>query len=346
MHISIIIPVYNAEPFLRKSVESALQFSEVSEVILVEDRSPDNALQLCQQLATEDARVKVFTHPNNENRGAGASRNLGIEKATGDFIAFLDADDYYLPNRFDAEKELFKNPEVDGVYGALGVHYYSEKAKETFMNQFRTKGNADEVLTTVSGKPYPGELFEVMWGFHSSYSGYFTLDTLTLRQEVLKKEFIHFSELRLHQDTEFLYRIAHNYRLYPGITDRAIAKRGVHEENRITGEKDEVRKHRNRFLMFDKMLEWGQKEKISQKYIDFFKENRFYHLFESSNSAERRKMYFNALLFDRAVFSKNNIEHQKIHFKVFDSSMLNRINSKIAQIILNLDYKAITKTNT
>ena len=125
MKISVIIPVYNAEKFVTNAVESALQFDEVFEVILVEDQSPDKALDVCKTLAKKHDRVKLFQHPDKGNHGAGESRNVGMRNATGDFIAFLDADDFFLPNRFDAERELFKNPDVDGVYGAIGVHYWS-----------------------------------------------------------------------------------------------------------------------------------------------------------------------------------------------------------------------------
>lgn len=143
MKISVIIPVYNAENFVSHAVESALQFDEVYEVILIEDQSPDNALQICRQLSENHERVKLYQHPDKGNHGAGPSRNLGMKKATGDFLAFLDADDYFLPNRFAAEKELFKNSEVEGVYGALGVHYYSEKAKEQYYRVFADR------LTTI-----------------------------------------------------------------------------------------------------------------------------------------------------------------------------------------------------
>ena len=132
MKISVIIPVYNAEKYVEQAVNSALQFQEVFEIILIEDHSPDNALEICENLAKQHHRVKLFQHPDRQNHGAGASRNLGIEKASGDFISFLDADDYYLPNRFDSERELFKNPNVDGVYGAIGVHYYTKKAKDQY----------------------------------------------------------------------------------------------------------------------------------------------------------------------------------------------------------------------
>ncbi|CAA7392622.1 glycosyltransferase family 2 protein [Chryseobacterium fistulae] len=129
MRITVIIPVYNSEHYIGRAVESALQFEEVMEVLLIEDQSPDNALEVCHNLTEQYDRVKLFQHSDRGNHGAGASRNLGIENARGDFLAFLDSDDYYLPNRFDREKELFQNPEVDGVYGALGVEYYSEYAK-------------------------------------------------------------------------------------------------------------------------------------------------------------------------------------------------------------------------
>jgi len=103
--VSVVIPAYNAEKLIIKAVESALQFKEVDEVLLVEDGSSDNTLDICKQLGNEYHKVKVYHHLNGINKGAGASRNLGIKKAANDYIAFLDADDYFLPNRFDAEKK-------------------------------------------------------------------------------------------------------------------------------------------------------------------------------------------------------------------------------------------------
>ncbi|AZA85087.1 glycosyltransferase family 2 protein [Chryseobacterium lactis] len=229
MRISVIIPVYNAEKYVRDAVKSALQFDEVIEIILVEDKSPDNALQICQQLAEKNDRVKLYQHPDKGNHGAGPSRNLGIEKAIGDFIAFLDADDYYLPNRFDAERELFKNPDVEGIYGALGVHYYSEKAKEQYYQLFGDR------LTTVYKHYDPKDVFPGQLHMLGSF-GLFSIDTLTVRREPLMKKMksLFKAHLRLHEDTEFLFRLSYYLDLYPGILDKAIAMRGVHENNRIT----------------------------------------------------------------------------------------------------------------
>lgn len=255
MKISVVVPVYNAEKFVSQAVESALQFEEVYEVVLVEDKSPDNALQVCQQLAERYSRVKLYQHPDKGNHGAGASRNLGIEKAEGDFISFLDADDYYLPNRFDAEKELFKNDSVDGVYGAIGVHYYSEKAKEQYYKVFGDR------LTTVYQKQQPRDVFPGLLNMRGTF-GLFSLDALTLRKTSLKKmEYFFKTHLRLHQDTEFIFRLSYYLNLYSGIIDSAVAVRGVHENNRITKvDSREVKPASTRVVLWAEVNRWAESE--------------------------------------------------------------------------------------
>lgn len=77
MKISVIIPVYNAEKYVRRAVESALQQEKCGEVILVEDRSPDNALEVCKKLESEYKNLILYQHEGNANKGPGPSRNLG-----------------------------------------------------------------------------------------------------------------------------------------------------------------------------------------------------------------------------------------------------------------------------
>lgn len=255
MKISVIIPVYNAENYISQAVESALQFDEVFEVVLVEDKSPDNALQICEELMKKYDRVKLYQHPDKKNHGAGASRNLGIQKSTGDFIAFLDADDYYLPNRFDAEKELFQNSEVEGVYGAIGVHYYSEKAKEQYYKVFEDR------LTTVYKIHDPEDVFPGLLNMKGSF-GLFSLDGLTIRKSSLSKVGHLFkTELRLHQDTEFIFRLSYYLHLYPGILNNAVAVRGVHENNRITQvDIGKVKPSSTRILLWNEVNNWAKNE--------------------------------------------------------------------------------------
>lgn len=215
--VSVITPVYNAARYIEHAVESALNLAEVGEIILVEDGSPDNALAICKKLEQQHSKVKVFQHSNGENRGAGASRNLGIEKASCDYIAFLDADDWYLPNRFEAEKKLFSSVEVDGVYGATG--FYDENTKELNNSKITT---FDEKLTP-----------EALLFHYVSYKGRFTTDAITVRKSLFEKSGVFNTQLRLHQDTHLWYRLAYHGQLHPGIIDKPVAIRRVHDQNRI-----------------------------------------------------------------------------------------------------------------
>ena len=96
--ISIIIPVYNAEKFLSHCINSILEQSYINlEIILVNDGSTDNSLSICEYYALKDNRIKVFTQAN---KGVSSARNLGIEKAQGEWIYFVDSDDLVFDGLF------------------------------------------------------------------------------------------------------------------------------------------------------------------------------------------------------------------------------------------------------
>lgn len=90
--VSIIIPIYNTEKYLERCMDSILgQTLKDIEIILVDDQSPDNAPELCDDYALQDSRVKVI---HKKNGGLGFARNSGLDIATGEYVAFLDSDDY------------------------------------------------------------------------------------------------------------------------------------------------------------------------------------------------------------------------------------------------------------
>lgn len=94
--ISVIIPIYKAEKYIEKCVKSVLaQTYHNLEVILVEDGSPDNSGAICDRLAAEDERIRVI---HKGNGGAATARNAGLDVMTGEYIAFVDADDYMEEN--------------------------------------------------------------------------------------------------------------------------------------------------------------------------------------------------------------------------------------------------------
>ena len=90
--LSIIVPVYNAENFLDKCIKSVQsQTLQDFELILVNDGSKDNSLEICKKYSQEDSRIIVF---DQENSGQSKARNVGLENANGEYVAFLDSDDW------------------------------------------------------------------------------------------------------------------------------------------------------------------------------------------------------------------------------------------------------------
>lgn len=269
MKISVIIPVYNAAAFLKKAVESALQFEEVVEVVLAEDASTDASLVLCKQLAQEDERVILCQHQDKGNHGAAETRNLGIKKSTSDFIAFLDADDYYLPNRFDAEKTLFNNEKIEGIFGALQTEFITEKGKAEFQEKFK-----NNELTTVQYQAEGNDIFEGLLGLSTkTFGSFFHLNTLTVRRSSLIKYNLFFNkDLRVHQDSDFIIKLAYHCHLKTGIIDKAIAIRGVHDDNRITKIKQYSPKfYSNQYQLQDSLYQWASATHLEKKYLQKIK---------------------------------------------------------------------------
>lgn len=113
--ISVIVPVYGVEKYLNRCVESIVnQTYKNLEIILVDDGSPDKCPQLCDEWANRDDRIKVI---HKLNGGVSSARNEGIRIATGEFLTFIDSDDYVMPEFSDVIKFL-KNNDI------LCVPYY------------------------------------------------------------------------------------------------------------------------------------------------------------------------------------------------------------------------------
>ncbi len=124
--VSIIMPVYNAENYVKMAIESILSqtFTDF-EIICVNDCSKDNSLAVLNQLAKRDNRVKVID--SDVNVGAGAARNLGIEAATGEYITFVDSDDTIEPDLLEKAVNLCDNGKIDQVvWGMLEKHYTAD----------------------------------------------------------------------------------------------------------------------------------------------------------------------------------------------------------------------------
>ncbi|MDQ8011244.1 MAG: glycosyltransferase family 2 protein [Flavobacterium nitrogenifigens] len=105
--VSIIVPTYNTEKFIRQTIESVQNQSYSNwEMILADDASTDKTVAIIEEFAKNDNRIKLFKLP--ENRGNGFARNTALEKAIGKYIAYLDADDLWFPEKLEKQIQYLK----------------------------------------------------------------------------------------------------------------------------------------------------------------------------------------------------------------------------------------------
>ena len=244
MQVTVIIPVYRAEAFVRRAVESALMQPEVATVLLIEDGSPGNDLAVCREMAESIERVQLLRHPRGRNRGAGPSRNLGLAHAQTELVAFLDADDAYLAGRFEKDLHILMcDTGIDGVYNAIAERHYAPDLA-TWQDDLTH-------LTTVQHGIPPERLALEMGPLGDK--GHFHLDGLTLRRSALA-QLEPFVDLELSQDTEWCVRLAATCRLLPGKINIPVAVRGVHAGNRI---KDRAVYLRCQLPLYKRLLSWA-----------------------------------------------------------------------------------------
>lgn len=131
--ISVIMPFLNLESFIAESIESVLsQTYDHWELLLIDDGSTDGSTAIAKDYATRHPdRIRYLEHEGHANRGASASRNLGLAHARGDFIGMLDADDLWVPRKLEEQIALLdKYPQVDLLFGHTEYWYSWSGAKE------------------------------------------------------------------------------------------------------------------------------------------------------------------------------------------------------------------------
>lgn len=119
--ISVIVPIYGVEKYLEECIESILnQTYKQLEVILVDDGSPDRCGEICDRYAQKDSRIIVI---HQKNSGAAAARNAGLRIATGEYITFMDSDDYLEPDAYETMLEVMNSNDVDIVHAQIRYIY-------------------------------------------------------------------------------------------------------------------------------------------------------------------------------------------------------------------------------
>lgn len=188
--VSVIVPIYNVEKYLRQCISSILaQTMKDLEIICVNDGSTDNSLEILNKFASYDSRVKVIS---KQNSGYGDSMNIGIDNAEGEYIGIVESDDYILPDMFSSLFREAKEKDADVVKS----NYYSISE--------RAGRNYEEIL---SGIPYhtifsSNDYMKIWDIIPSIWSGLYKKDFLE-KHKIL----FHTSAGASYQDISFWYKV-------------------------------------------------------------------------------------------------------------------------------------------
>lgn len=184
--VSVIIPVYNGEKYVRSAIQSAMNQTYPNlEILVVDDGSSDAT----RDVVTNSFPAVLYIH--QENRGAAAARNLGIKKSTGDYIAFLDSDDVWLPEKVARQMdEIARNPKIKISHTNIKI---------------KVNGKMTDTAYPISHQE--GRIFENLL----LHTGSVVCSTLLIKKECFDKVGYFDEELRTAEDVHLFLRLAYYY---------------------------------------------------------------------------------------------------------------------------------------
>ncbi|RBP03157.1 glycosyltransferase [Rossellomorea aquimaris] len=185
--ISIIVPVYNVEPYINKCIDSILaQTFTDFELILVNDGSPDNCGRICDEYANKDSRIKVI---HKENGGLSEARNVGLDTARGNYIGFVDSDDWIEPDMYELLHSISENNKCD-IASCTSIIHYNDKVVKNGLHPLTIYNKEEALKTMLIGKLYD----EVVW-------------TKLIKRDLIRD--IRFPVGLIYEDTAFTYKLIH-----------------------------------------------------------------------------------------------------------------------------------------
>lgn len=185
--ISIIVPVYKVEQYIHKCIDSILQQTLTDiELILVNDGSPDNCGQICDEFARKDVRIKVI---HKENGGLSSARNSGLDIAKGEYVGFVDSDDWIEPDMYKLLYSLCEENNCEIANISSFIHY-KERTIRNGGHPLIIHNKTEAMKTMLEGKLYD----EVVW-------------TKLVKRDLLKN--LRFKTGIVYEDTAFTYQLIH-----------------------------------------------------------------------------------------------------------------------------------------
>lgn len=317
--VSVIVPVYNVEKYLDKCLESIMnQTYQNFEIIIVNDGSTDNSLQICRQWEERSPQIKLI---NKENEGLGFARNTGLQHATGDYILFVDSDDFISSNMIEKLYETLNSTESDTVYCGLNRYFddkhivaYPPKCGKVIYSDYDV---IDKVLLEMIGTlPSENEDMNLdvsVW--HSLYS----MDIIRKNNILFPSErkfmsediAFHIDYLRYAKKVSFITDCLYFYRL----NDNSLSKK--YDKTRFNRSKEmyfQILKKLNEFINQDKYLLRAERRFLGGArgrildIVQFEKHKQLQLISEVSHDKEIKKILLTY------PYSKNPFKHRVFNF--------------------------------
>lgn len=219
--LAVVIPAYNAERFLERAVESVFETGYPGiEVAIVDDGSTDGTAAVAERLCrARPEHCRYLHHPQRANFGVSASRNLGIRATNSDWLALLDADDYYLPNRFKSLRQfLGERRTFDAIYELTEIRGNGKDPSQ----------NSDRVFGVRAALTGPELLRELLQGRCWATSA------ITMRRSVIKRTGLFDPDKRIAEDCDLWFRLAAIGTVVPGDLQAPVSVYWRHAHNTYT----------------------------------------------------------------------------------------------------------------
>lgn len=255
--VSVIIPVYNVEPYLAQCLESVLaQSLKEIEIICINDGSMDRSPEILKEYAKKNLQIKIL---DQVNKGQSVARNRGVLEAHGEYLYFMDSDDLIVSHALEELWTICNRENLDVLYFSGTSFYESDalaKRHQAFKNSYYRKGS---YTAPVSGPEMLAQL--------KQNSDYFVSPCLQLvRRELLIRNRIEFQEGIIHEDNCFSFQVVLAAEKTFCVNDVYFYRR-VHQSSVMT-RKENHRNLQGYFVCLIKQLEWAARQNIQDTRIN------------------------------------------------------------------------------
>ena len=310
--VSIIVPIYNMDQYLNRCLESIInQTYENIEIILINDGSKDNSLEICKNYAKKDNRIMII---DQKNSGVSSARNSGLDKATGEYLAFVDPDDWIDLNAIEKMVNFAETEKCDIAFFDYKINDEIKKS-EKVKDKYNKENLSDFVKLLISGE-VPGYLWRLL----------------------IKKEIINNYRFKLDlpmaEDLIFILEILKN------VKSLSKSKEAVYNyfltENSITRGSDKYKRNLHNTFILNKY--------IKEIYPEYKEIANTKHLSEIGLYLLKmhRDGYDEKIIKEEFEFLVNNSNYQKIK-ENYNSNNLSKIDKKIIIYIEKNQYNKMIK---